>query len=493
MKLRALRPHAFDQLYAELLERGGRGGPPLSPRSVRHVHALLRHILNQGVRWGWLPRNSALRATPPRVRRQEIVTPDPGDLRRLIAEAERTDEDLALFVRLAAVTGARRGELCGLRWTDLDLANSSLSITRSVIGMRNDELLVKDTKTHAGRRIALDGETVEALARQHDRHAERAATVGTSLSNQAYVFATTIDGSRPRRPDGMSLAFIRLRRRAGVKELPLHSLRHFAATRMLDAGVPVRTVSGRLGHANPSTTLNVYSHWVAATDQDAAAMLGALLSGTDQGTAPGPAGPLPKPTTAPSPGSASAGRPGAPSIARCAKPIRRVSRRHTMYDLTLHRIRIFTMVVEHGGIGAAALALGVSQPSVSAHLKALELTVRQPLIERRPGRAGALTEAGRLFYRYARDLVLETDNLADILSSLSEGSRGSVAIGASRSVADFLLPPVLVEHRRRWPEVMTSLHSGTLSEVKRLLLGGTVGIGIVMSAERPDYFVSRQL
>lgn len=281
VKLRALRPHAFDQLYAELLERGGRGGRPLSPRSVHHVHALLRHILNQGVRWGWLPSNPALRATPPRVRRQEIVTPDPGDLRRLIAEAERTDEDLALFVRLAAVTGARRGELCGIRWTDLDLANGSLSITRSVIGMRNDELLVKDTKTHAGRRIALDGETVEALARQHDRHAERAATVGTSLSTQAYVFTTTIDGSRPRRPDGMSLAFIRLRRRAGVKELPLHSLRYFAATRMLDAGVPVRTVSGRLGHANPSTTLNVYSHWVAATDQDAAATLGALLSGPD--------------------------------------------------------------------------------------------------------------------------------------------------------------------------------------------------------------------
>lgn len=164
-----------------------------------------------------------------------------------------------------------------------------------------------------------------------------------------------------------------------------------------------------------------------------------------------------------------------------------------MYDLTLHRIRIFTMVVEHGGIGAAALALGVTQPSISAHLKALELTVRQPLIERRPGRAGALTEAGRLFYRYARDLVLETDNLVDILSSMSAGGRGSVAIGASRSVADFLLPPVLVEHRRRWPEVMTSLHSGTLLEVKRLLLGGTVGIGVVMSAERPDYFMSRQL
>lgn len=277
-KLRALRPQTLDRLYAELLQHGGKDGKPLSPRSVHHVHALVRRILNQGVRWGWMPSNPALRATAPRVPRREMATPEPGELRRLIIEAERVDEDLATFVRLAAVTGARRGELCGLRWDDIDLVNGSLSIARSVIGMRNDSLMIKDTKTHAGRRIALDPETIHALARQHKRHVERALAAGIDLAEGAYIFTTTIDGSRPRRPDGMSLAFIRLRRRAGVKELPLHSLRHFAATRMLAAGVPVRTVSGRLGHANAATTLNVYSHWVAAADQDAASTLGALLS-----------------------------------------------------------------------------------------------------------------------------------------------------------------------------------------------------------------------
>ena len=214
--------------------------------------------------------------------RQEVSTPNPEELRRLIVEAERVDEDLAMFVRLAAMTGARRGELCGLRWEDVDLGSKSLSITRSVIGMRNDELLVKDTKTHAGRRIALDQETVAALARHRDRQIERACAAGLELSDDAYLFTTTLDGSRPRRFDGMSLAFIRLRRRAGVKGLPLHSLRHFSATRMLDAGVPVRTVSGRLGNANASVTLDVYSHWVAASDQGGAAALGALLSSIDE-------------------------------------------------------------------------------------------------------------------------------------------------------------------------------------------------------------------
>ena len=277
MKLRAVRPQTLDQLYGELLQHGGKDGRPLSPRSVHHVHALVRRILNQGVRWGWVPSNPALRATPPRVPHREMATPEPDELRRLIIEAERFDEDLATFVRLAAVTGARRGELCGLRWDDVDFVNGSLSITRAVIGMRNDALMVKDTKTHAGRRIALDPETIHALARQHERHVSRALVAGVSLVDGAYIFTTTIDGSRPRRPDGMSLAFIRLRRRAGVKELPLHSLRHFA-TRMLAAGVPVRTVSGRLGHAHAATTLNVHSHWVAAADQEAASTLDALLA-----------------------------------------------------------------------------------------------------------------------------------------------------------------------------------------------------------------------
>ena len=277
VRLRALRSQSIDRFYAELLDNGGQGGRSLSPRSVSHVHALLRHILNQGVRWGWIASNPALRTSPPRVGRHEILTPEPKEILTLLREAERTDPGLALFMRLAAVTGARRGELCGLRWGDIDLVGGMLSITRAVIGMRNDSLMVKDTKTHAGRRISLDSETLGVLSIHHDRCVQRAAAVESCLSDSAFVFSTEADGSRPRRPDGMSLAFIRLRRRAGVRELPLHSLRHFAATRMLDAGVPVRTVAGRLGHANAATTLNVYSHWVVASDQAAAVALGDLL------------------------------------------------------------------------------------------------------------------------------------------------------------------------------------------------------------------------
>jgi integrase len=282
VKVRALRPGAIDSFYSDLLGRGGKDGGRLSAQSVQHVHALLRHVLNQGVKWGWLPSNPALRASPPKVRRKEIVTPDPDAVLLLIGEAERSDPDLAVFLRLAAVTGARRGELCALRWSDVDLVAGSVTIARAIVGERNDKLVEKDTKSHAGRRIAIDPQTVDVLAKHRDRCEGRATTAETTLPDRAFVFSPGVTGSRPWRPGGVSLAFIRLRKRAGVEEVPLHSFRHFAATRMLAAGVPVRTVAGRLGHANAATTLNVYSHWVKESDQAAAAILGDLLGNGDK-------------------------------------------------------------------------------------------------------------------------------------------------------------------------------------------------------------------
>ncbi len=277
VKVRALRPGAIDTFYSDLLGRGGKDGGRLSAQSVQHVHALLRHVLNQGVKWGWLPSNPALRSSPPKVRKKEIVTPDPDAVLLLIGEAERRDPDFAVFLRLAAVTGARRGELCALRWSDVDLVAESITIARAIVGERNDKLVEKDTKSHASRRIAIDAQTVDVLARHRDRCEERASAAETTLPDRAFVFSPAVDGSRPWRPGGVSLAFIRLRKGAAVGDLPLHSLRHFAATRMLAAGVPVRTVAGRLGHADAATTLNVYGHWIEASDQAAATVLGDLL------------------------------------------------------------------------------------------------------------------------------------------------------------------------------------------------------------------------
>jgi integrase len=97
--------------------------------------------------------------------------------------------------------------------------------------------------------------------------------------SDGFVFSPELDGSKPWRPYHWTSAWSRLRDRIGIDPaVRLHDLRHFTATRLLDAGVPVKTVSGRLGHARPATTLNVYAHFIPATDRVAADLIGGLLA-----------------------------------------------------------------------------------------------------------------------------------------------------------------------------------------------------------------------
>lgn len=277
VRLQKLRTADLDHLYRELRVSGGHAGGPLAPATVRRVHVIVRRALQQAVRWGWLSMNPAVHASPPRVPRHEITPPSPEAVARLLELAEAEDPDLAVLLRVAAATGARRGELCALRWSDVDLDAGSLLIARAMV-LGTEGMVERGTKTHAARRIALDRDTTAALAEYRRRCAERALECGVGLPDDARVFSFEPDGSAPWRPDVVTNRFDRLRRKAGLDSMRLHDLRHYVATRLIAAGIPVRTVSGRLGHANAATTLNVYSAFVEASDQDAADLLGELLA-----------------------------------------------------------------------------------------------------------------------------------------------------------------------------------------------------------------------
>lgn len=278
-KVRSIRAADIDAFYANLQRRGRADGGPLGAQSIHHIHALLRRLMNQAVRWGWIGTSPVTRASPPRVRRHELTIPKPAEVGELLEAADQKDRALGCFLRLAVVTGARRGELCALRWTDVDMNASTVRIARSLVGERNDELTEKSTKTHASRRISLDRATLVSLESQHRQSDDRARAVGSKLPAKAYVFSDSPDGSAPWRPNRVSHAFIHLCDEVGVSGVRLHDLRHFAATRLLAAGVPVNTVAGRLGHANAATTLNVYGHFLELSDESAAQVLGSLIDG----------------------------------------------------------------------------------------------------------------------------------------------------------------------------------------------------------------------
>jgi len=277
-RLARLKSSQLDRFYANLRDQGGQDGKPLSAATVRQVHAILRRALHQAVRWEWIPANPAAHASPPRIRNQPLDPPGPDGVIKLIDAARKDDPDFGCYLLLAAITGARRGELCALRWADVDLENQTLNIARSVVEAAHGVLVEKDTKTHASRRIALDQTTADVLTEHRSRCTERASACGVFLPEKGHVFSHDPDGVRPWVPNDVTKVFIRVRKRVGLNTVRLHDLRHFAATRLLVAGIPVRTVSGRLGHANAATTLGVYAHFVAQSDRDAAEKLSALIN-----------------------------------------------------------------------------------------------------------------------------------------------------------------------------------------------------------------------
>ena len=248
---------------------------PLGASTIRQIHFILSGALKRAVRWGWLTLNPIVRAEPPPAPKAKPSPPSPEEAARILAEAW-ADPEWGTLVWLAIVTGVRRGELCALRWRNVDLQTGVIALSRS-IGQRNRETWEKDTKDHQHRRIALDPETVDVLTEHRRRLEERCAALGVPPPDDAFVFSLEPDGSTCMRPNSVSERYSDLADRLGIAT-SLHKLRHYSATELIAAGVDIRTVAGRLGHGGGgTTTLRVYAAWVSESDQRAATNLGSRM------------------------------------------------------------------------------------------------------------------------------------------------------------------------------------------------------------------------
>jgi integrase len=251
-------------------------GWPLSASAVREVHSVLSGAFKQALVWGWIAHNPVKQATAPSTGLAGVSPPDAQGVARLLEVARDEDPELGLFLRLAVVLGARRGELCGLRWRDVDLDNGEVFIAGGVVRVAGRPLIDKDTKTHAKRRVAVGADTVELIKSYRLRQVQAALAVGASLPPDAYVFSQRVDGSKPASPDGVTHRFQQLAARLGVRAR-LHDLRHFMVTQLVAGGVDWRTVSGRAGHADGHMTLGTYAHFQQAQDRQAAEFMDRLL------------------------------------------------------------------------------------------------------------------------------------------------------------------------------------------------------------------------
>ncbi len=270
LKVTSLTPKHLDDLYGDLKEKGA------STKTIRNHHAIISSALHQAVRWEWVRTNVADRAKPPRVSQRRVQAPSVDQVRAVIEAAEDRDPRLAPMLMLAALTGMRRGELCALRWNDVDLGRGQLEVSRSVVVV-DGGLAEKTTKSDRSRLVALDTVGVALMQRHRALVDQWARESDATVAADSFVFSPRIDGSQPFRPDNVTNFFIRVRDGLNLKNVRLHDLRHFTATQLIGAGVDVRTVASRLGHSDPSLTLRVYSHLIEERDRAAAAIMGEVM------------------------------------------------------------------------------------------------------------------------------------------------------------------------------------------------------------------------
>jgi integrase len=273
VRLDTLTAQQLDRAYREWLDDG------LDPSSVHHLHRILSAALRQAVKWGLLDKAPTQRATPPPRRTHQPQIPTPDVIQQLISAAEdRGQPVLAAAIAIAATTGLRRGEVAGLRWDDLDLVRGRLYVRRSMKKGIYGGWVVGPPKTHQTRAVALDDFTVVVLREHRSRAETWAKRAGVTISPTGYVLTFDPSGAEPMKPDSLGQALGRLCQHEGIEGLTLHSLRHFSASMLIASGRDVRTIAGRLGHSDASTTLRVYAHMVEGRDQDAADYLGSLLA-----------------------------------------------------------------------------------------------------------------------------------------------------------------------------------------------------------------------
>ncbi|MEV0286484.1 tyrosine-type recombinase/integrase [Kribbella sp. NPDC050820] len=306
MRLQAVRSATLTAMYKELSTKGGKGGKGLSPRSIEYINAILRKALNDAVKADRLiPSNPCTTAKRPRREVKPIGTIWSADeLRTFLRLAE--SHRLYAFYRLSAYSGARRGELLYLRWSEVDWDRGAIHI-RGTAGMVAGKRQEGTPKSGRERTVSLDAETLAVLREHRGRQRAEQEIAGDAWQGGDYVFTTGL--GRPVPPDTVTnLISVLIRqhnepaipgtRRTKRQELPrppkplpharLHDLRHVHATLLLTAGVPVHVVAERLGHADPAITLRVYAHVIRKHADEVANTFAAAVDGDTEAAATDP-------------------------------------------------------------------------------------------------------------------------------------------------------------------------------------------------------------
>ncbi len=286
IKLGNLKPNIIQEYYTEMTNDKSSGGKGLSGTSVLYHHRVIREALSHAVKLGYIPYNPADRAKPPRKNKTEMKTLSIEQSQYVLDNYQ--DHRIYLAVLLAIKTGMRQGEICGLRWQNIDLRNATISVTHA-LQRQGQGLVLKEPKTKKSRRsIPIPNDIVEELKQKQRMYKQNKLAFGNGYDSRGFVCAW--EDGRPLEPDWISKQWRKIvnneQEKARKKEVEpnipegirFHDLRHTHATILLSQGVSLKVVQERLGHESITTTGDIYSHVTPAMQQEVVSVLGRVFN-----------------------------------------------------------------------------------------------------------------------------------------------------------------------------------------------------------------------
>lgn len=271
IKLNKLTGRQIQKMYNDLLDHGRERvsqkekNPGLSGTYVHGVHVMLHNCLNRAVKERLLVRNPADDVIVPKIDKKEMKILPPEQVKAYL-KAASVRGVLPLFY-LELTSGLRKGEIAALLWSDLDVENCTLSVTKQLVSSRDGELKITQPQTATSvRLISLPQETVELLKEEHSKH-----------PLNIYMFPSPRTGGMYH-PDSIVKLHEKILNDAGIEHLRFHDLRHSFATYALQSGADVKTLSCMLGHYSAGFTLNTYCHATRDMQADASRKIGVFMS-----------------------------------------------------------------------------------------------------------------------------------------------------------------------------------------------------------------------
>ena len=270
MPLNKLSSLELQKFYKKLLNRGrvtrleAKNQPKgLSPKTVRNIHQILESAMKLAQEQKLIIKDPTAGCALPKVEKKEMKILPVEQLASFLREARESGVFELYYLDLA--TGLRRGELLGLKWTDIDLEKGELQVKRQVVRIEGKIVEAPLKTKNAYRTLPLAEDTVQVLKQQKKK-----------AGSSPWVFPSPTGG--PISPDSVLHMLHRVLKRAGLPRVRFHDLRHTFATLALQNGVDIKTVSGMLGHFSAGFTLDTYAHVTTAAQKEAARTMGKVLT-----------------------------------------------------------------------------------------------------------------------------------------------------------------------------------------------------------------------